>query len=127
MNTTESSVVVLGLLVLFDVPTRLPWGSRLFMFRDNSSVFVFGKNSDIGDKVASIGSSQRIQSSKDPKSNASSDLITGLFSCLEWSRKTGDSGVVGEVRKESSEKMAGSVYGLESQANENSTGVLLDE
>jgi hypothetical protein len=77
----------------------------------------FGKKSDVGDISASLGSSQRIQSPKVPKSN-DWPLVSSLGSEKEFMEKSIESGEVGEVSVESHESelaCAGSLYGFESQ------------
>lgn len=75
-KTAESSVMVDPL-----VPYPLPWSSRPDMDGDVGSALKFGKySSDVGERAASLGSSQRIQSSKVPKLNVCSDLTSGLNS-----------------------------------------------
>jgi len=59
--------MVAGLMV-FGMP--LPWSSRLPMLKDKGSTQKSRKKSGVGDGAASLGSSQRIQTSKVPKLNA---------------------------------------------------------
>jgi len=77
------------------------------MLGDVGSSLNSGKKSEVGERAASLGSSQRIQSSNVPKLKLSSDLMVGLVSSLGkayvfWG-KTNEVGDVGDESMESQE------------------------
>ncbi len=76
----ESSVMAEESMPLLPYP--LPWSSNPDMVGDSGSSLKLGKRSEVGESAASLGSSQRIQSSKVPKLNACSGLTSGLYSSL---------------------------------------------
>jgi len=87
------------------------------MLGDTGSTLNSGKKSEVGDKAASLGSSQRIQSSKAPKLKAWSFLFLEANSCLgsvyDEGGKTTVSAEVGDGKDESQESevtSVGSVY-----------------
>lgn len=86
------------------------------MVGETGSIFSSGKKSEVGDNAASLGSSQRIQSSKVPKLNEVSFLPnSSLDSVYDVGGKTRESGEFGDGNVESQESeliTAGSEYGL---------------